>query len=357
MPERKDDPDQSPEAALAEDLGDLEARRLDQLAHMGGEVDDIDDYDPTGLDDGSDLDYVAPEDKDEDKDDEESADEDDDDKSTVEGEESDSDDAEEEEEADDADADVDSEDEDKAAAKPKGIPKHRFDEVNERRKTAEEENTRLKAELAAGKKPESEEEAFDFDAAEKEYLEFTLDGDTDSALAKRKEIRAAEHAEWKAEAKAETKDELSTDAEQTELLDLSKEAEGMFEVFDPDNDKYDQSLLDKVLVFMRGYEATGELDSRGDCFVAALADVVEMYDLMPEDDDAAADGGKPKPTGKKKVDNKKGKIKEQAHQPVGDQGSASADTGAAVPNIADMSDEDFDALPEKTQARLRGDLI
>jgi hypothetical protein len=117
-------------------------------------------------------------------------------------------------------------------------------------------------------------------------------------------------------------------------------------------------MLDKVLVFMRGYESSTDM-SRGDCFVAGLADVVDMYDLMPSEDDAEEDPKpEPKPTGKKKVDKKKAKVKEQAHQPVGDEGSASADTGAAsIGSIEDMSDEEFDALPEKTQARLRGDIL
>lgn len=373
---RKDDPDLAPDAALA--VEDTAERRAEQLAHLGGETDDIDDFDPAGLDDGSDLNFV-PEDKDEDEDadkgsdtegDEaeadkaDDADEDEDDASeaddTESGDDEDDteDDTEDEEVADEADSDDTGEDEGEADPKPapKGIPKHRFDEVNERRKAAEQELADLKAEQKAA--AEGEEETYDFDVAEKEYIELTLDGDTEGALAKRREIRAAEHAEWKAETKAETRTELDSDAETSELVALSKEAESMFDVFNPDHEDYNQPMLDKVLVYMRGYEQSSDM-SRGDCFVAALADVVEQYDLMPPEEGDAGDDPKPKPkpTGKKKVDKKKSKVKEQAHQPVGDSGSSSADSGAAVPNIEEMTDEEFDALPAKTQARLRGDIL
>jgi hypothetical protein len=114
-------------------------------------------------------------------------------------------------------------------------------------------------------------------------------------------------------------------------------------------------MLNKVLTFMRGYESSENM-TRGDAFVAGLADVVELYNLMPPEEDAEADAdAEPKPTGKKKVDKKKAKLKEDAHKPVGLDGDSSADAGIVAPNIEDMTDEELDALPEKTLARMRGD--
>jgi len=343
-------------------------REAEQRAYFGGDIDEIDDFDATGLDDGSDPNFTAPpasddadtEDKDDDSEDSENDSDDAADDADADSDDSDgdADDSEDDaEDADDADADVDSEGEDEAASKPapKGIPKHRFDEVNERRKAAEDENARLKAQIEAGKPPAEQEVPYDVRAGEKEYMDLLLDGDTEAALAKREEIDAAKEAKWRADTKGETKTELSQSEEQAELLALSSEAQTMFDVFNPDHEDYNQPMLNKVLTFMRGYEASGEM-SRSDAFVAGLADVVEMYDLMPEEA-APADDGKPKPTGKKKVDPKKAKLKEQAHQPVAGQGAASADNGAVAPDIETMTDEEIDALPEKTLARLRGDFV
>jgi len=346
--------DLAADAVLATDLGDEKERHAAQVAEMGGDLDDIDDFDASGLDDGS----VLPEDYDplnpapaasqSDEETEEEATDEEADDEVVE----DAPDAEAEEEPE-AEAEAEeSDDEEEPAKPPKGIPKWRFDEVNESRKAAEEKLARLEAQLEAGKPPEEAEEAYNIRDNEKEYMDLLLDGDTEAALAKREEIDAAKYASWKSETQTATKTELSSEAETQELVAMSKEAEQMFDVFNPDSDNYNQPMLDKVMVFMRGYEGTM---GRGDAFVAALADVVEMYDLMPpEEGDAPAAGT---PTGKAKVDPKKAKLKAQAHQPVGNQGGASADTGAVAPSIDDMSDEELDALPEKTLARMRGDIL
>ena len=323
--------DLAADAALA--VEHTPEREAEQRAYYGGDVDEVDDFDPTGLDDGSSLDgsnVPPPEEEEEEKEEEPE---------------------EEKEEEEEEPEEEEEEPEEKPA--PKGIPKHRFDEVNQRRKAAEEENARLKAELEAGKPPAEKEAPYDFDAAEKEYIDLTLDGDVDGALAKRKEIRAAEHAEWKSETMTETKSTLSADAEQAELISLSKEAEAMFGQFDPEHEDFDQGMLNKVLTFMRGYET--EM-SRTDAFIAGLADVVELYDLTVPGEEGDADPA-PKPTGKRKTDPKKAKLREKAHQPVGGEGSGSSDTGAVVPNIEDMTDEELEALPAKALARLRGDFV
>jgi hypothetical protein len=44
---RKNDPDLAPDAALATDLGDPVERHAKQVAEMGGDIDDIDNYDPS----------------------------------------------------------------------------------------------------------------------------------------------------------------------------------------------------------------------------------------------------------------------------------------------------------------------
>lgn len=344
------------DAALAEDLGDENERRAGQLEYYGGTVDDIDSENLEGLDDGSsfDPDNPAPPASQDDEKEEEEADDDDevDDSADAEKDESGE---EEPEKTDDADPDDDSKTEDEPAAKEKGIPKHRFDEVNERRKAAEAELAAYKAKETA--KEEAAVEKFDFRANEKLYMELMLDGDVDGALAKREEIDAAKESKWKTETTTATKVDLDVQAEQNELVSLSQEAEAMFDVFDPDSDNFNQGMLNKVLTFMRGYEAD-ETMSRSDAFVQGLADVIEMYDLMPEEAATKKTGKTTTPTGQKKTGGKaKETARANAHQPVGTTGKGSADTGAVVPDVDQMSDEEIDALPAKTLARLRGDFM
>ena len=365
---KKDDPDLAPDAALAEDLGDEDERQDKQREYFGGEKDDIDDFDPAGLDDGSDPEYVAP-DPDEDPEAKDDADKDPEPDAKADGDKEESDDADdsddeggeeggEEDAAEDADADESSE----AEADPdpeqkvKGIPKRRFDEVNERRKAAEEELARRDAEKAAGE--QAAEEVYDFDEAETEYMDLLLDGKTQDALAKRKEIRAAEKSDFQKETKEDVQSSQIQREVSQELDALSREAEKMFPVFDRDHDDFSPAITKKVMVYYHGYMEMGE-ENPGDAFVLALADVIDQYGLDGGDDpepDPDPDP-EPKPDGKKKDTAKKTEAAKQAHKPVAGEGAASDSHGAVVPNIEDMTDEELDALPEKTLARLRGDFV
>ena len=369
---RKDDPDLAPDAALAEDLGDEEERKAEQLTYFGGEKDDIDDFDPAGLDDGSDPNYVAPE-KDDEKEEEEVDDKDDSGESDAGESESESESESEEEDAgeekggkdeaessdEEADADDAGENADDADQKsaPKGIPKHRFDEVNERRKAAETELEALKAQNTATE--EGEAEVYDFDLAETEYMDLLLDGKTVDALAKRKEIRAAEKADFRADTTETVEGRRNQADTAAELGTLSAEAEKMFPVFDQNSEDFDPAMTRKVMVYYRGYVESGEAENPGDAFVMALSDVIVQYGLkeIGAAEGDAEDDVEPKPKGKKTDVPAKLAAAKNAHKPVAGEGLASDAAGAVVPDIENMTDEELDALPEKTLARLRGDFV
>ncbi len=370
------------DAALAEDLGDEEERRLGQIAEMGGEVADIDDWSPDGLDDGSDPNFKAPDDdgesggdddddKNKDKDDDGDSDDDKDkDKEGSEDDEAGEDDkdkddageaegeddaSEEEEPAGDSDAGEEDEEED-PAPKSKGIPKHRFDEVNERRKTAEARVAELEAKDKAV--DDVEEEIYDFRDNEKQYMDFLLDGKTEEALSKREEIDAAKEAKWKADTKAETHSEVNDTEIQRELSTMSKEAERLYPVFDENHADFEPAMADKVIVFYQGYLQTGAAKNPGDAFVMALADVVEQYKLEDKYNALGGDEDTPAPKPKdKKVDKTKAATKDKSHTPVAGEGAASDDAGAVAPDIENMTDEELEALPPKALSRLRGDFI
>ena len=375
------------DATLASDLGDEGKRRDDQLEYYGG------DKDATDTDDLSDLDRGDVVGEPEPKDDEDKGDEDD------ETEEKEDDEASEDEDGaeDDGDADADSDDDaeadddadgdsdsdsddsdgdetdeaddaDESDADEKdsrGIPRHRFKEVNARMKTAEGRLAVL--EKTSKAEDDAAEDKFDFDAAEKEYIDLTLDGKTEEATSKRREIRAAEKVEFVAAAKAETKTEVNEESIQRTGDDLAPHAEEMFPVFKPKHDDYNPDMVRKVSTFMRGYQADGLKGD--DALVAAIADVAELYKLndteSPSDEDTEDDGDK-KPT-KKKVAVKKGKkinktkeklklAEQQQRSPAGE-GKGSSEAGAVVPDIDQMTDEEIDALPAETLSRIRGDYV
>lgn len=152
-------------------------------------------------------------------------------------------------------ADDDKPDASSPSAEPKSgsIPKARFDEVNERRKTAEQELEAMRNELQALKssKPvaqaqstqqEAKElpaDAFDEDAKEQAYIEAMLDGDT----AKAKEIRKEINANLRKQAASEVR-ASNAQAEQAGLLSRAAEkASQEFPYLDTDDGAYALGLI------------------------------------------------------------------------------------------------------------------
>ncbi len=256
--------------------------------------------------------------------------------------------------------------------KPSGIPKSRFDQVNERRRIAEEELARRDAAVVAAK--DAEDNKYDFDKAEDEYIEFMLDGKKEEAKAKRTEIRTAEKAEWKSEAITESTTTVAEQQSIADVADLTDQAQDLYPVFDQTHADFNPEITAKTLAFYQGYRVTKPegVKNDSDAMVMAIADTIQLYDLdtiyhpeegkgeQTEEEKAAAEKAAKDAEETKKLDPKKDiekKLKdaEQQGTPVIKGGEGSQERGAAVPNIDDMSDEEFDALPAATLARMRGD--
>ena len=247
---------------------------------------------------------------------------------------------------------------------PRGIPKSRFDQVNERRRVAEEEIAR-RDKVDQAVEAAKTVEKYDFDKAEDEYTEFLLDGKKDDARAKRAEIRAAEKAEWKAEAIGESTLTVAEQQSAAEVNDLTDQAQALYPVYDGKHEDYSPEITAKTMAFYNGYKLTRPPGAQtdADAMVMAIADTVALYGLDEKyRADADEEGKDADEEGKKEVKlppkaeiDKKLKDAEQQPAPVLKGGEGSNDRGAAVPDIGDMTDEEMDALPAATLSRMRGD--
>lgn len=363
--------DLAPDASLATDIPDEAERRAEQMKYYGGEADDIDDEDFMSVDRGDSIEPPELDDEEEEEEQtaeaegDETADADDDDDTDDEADtedavaDDDESDAEAGDEGDVAESEADDDESKDTSGRDQRIPLSRFNEVNERMKAAERRLAELEKQEEAAE--QAAEEAYDFDKAEVEYQELLLDGRTQEATAKRKEIRAAEHELWKNETKQETTQELSEKQSLDELNELSTQAAKMYPIFNDTAEEFDAAATQKVLTFMRGY---AQEMNPADAFVSALSDVINMYDLDTKYGYTESQGETPKKqdaTPKKKAPKKQTKeklevAKKQPKSPAG-LGKGSADAGAAVPDIEKMSDAEIDALPADTLARLRGDYV
>lgn len=280
------------------------------------------------------------------------------------------DDADAEDDAEDSDESEETDDEKPAKGKDQRVPLDRFRDVNKRMRAAEKRVEQLEREIEAskGKEPKADEEKpYDFDKAEAEYQDLVLDGKKADAIAKRREIRAAERAAYQKET-AETSRLTVTSERDSELMDaLAAKYEASYPEMDENHPDFNPEVNLEVEALLTGYLNQG-LDPPK-AFAKALKRATENFDLKPADergDPEAEKGGKGKGKAKTDEQNKKaaekGKAKvnkaKKAPPNTNADGARGDEGGDSVPKSVDeMSEEEFNALPKSTIARMRGDFV
>ena len=243
--------------------------------------------------------------------------------------------------------------EEKPSKKPM-VPKARLDEVLAKQKALQKQLDEIKA---ANEKSEEAPEAYDFDAKEVEYQNMVLDGETEKAVALRREIRQAERAQLEYEMRQEMTQTVSQDREMTALQQAAAAMEEAYPVFDKNSESYNEDYTNEVVelrdMFMvKGYDAVAALSR-------AVKYVVSDHGLDEVQESAPSLAGKPQKTdelAKKRAQVGK-KLKAAEAQPPELPGESSSMHGEKAIDIANMTEEEFDALPEATLKRLRGDIL
>ena len=142
-----------------------------------------------------------------------------------------------EEEVDEIEAETDDEteeleevlDEPKAKKKGQMVPKSRLDEVLAKQKALQKQLDELKQ---ANQPPPPELPSYDFEAKEREYQDFILDGEPDKAAKLRSEIRNAEREAMSHELRREVEQTVTRNNEETALQQAATLLEIEYPVFD-----------------------------------------------------------------------------------------------------------------------------
>ena len=237
------------------------------------------------------------------------------------------------------------------------VPKSRLDEVLAKQKALEKQLDDLRAQK---QEPGEAPEAYDFDAKEVEYQNLVLDGEAQKAAALRKEIRAAERAQLEYEIGSKIGESVSQSQQATALQQAASELENNFPVFDRNSDQYNEGYTQEVIDLRDAFIVKGENP------VAALTKaakfVLREYDLVDMGETAAAPSlsGQTAPrldeVAKKRAEVSR-KLKAAESQPPEMPGESSSARGEKPLDIASMTEDEFNALPEATLKRLRGDLM
>lgn len=257
---------------------------------------------------------------------------------------------------------VDTQDDTNTPAEPTGrsagIPKARFDEVNEARKTAQAELERANAELerlrsvkpaatpATQAAPVEVASDFDEDAKEEAYIEAMLEGDTAKAKEIRKEINA--HLREQAAVEVETRNNARTQA--NNLQSASTQAVEDFPYLDTPDGEFALGLI----VAQRNADI-----ARGVPAHVALANAVQK--IAPR---FAPDGqttpSKGLPGGKPAIDTRTQQAIERGaadslRQPASIQAGIGNRADSVRVNVADLDEEQFATLSLADKKRARGD--
>jgi len=234
------------------------------------------------------------------------------------------------------------------------VPKSRLDEVLNKQKALQKQLDDMKA---AQVPAEDAPEEYDFGSKEVEYQTHLLDGEAEKAAVIRAEIRRAERTQIEYEMTQKMTQTVSHNQQATALQQAANDLESSFPVFDQAsaeyNAEYTQEVIDLRDAFM----------TKGDNAVAALSKaakyVVREYDLEGAVE-APSLAGKVAPksdeVAKKRAEVSR-KLKAADAQPPDLPGESSASRGEKGLDMNNMTEDEFNALPEATLKRLRGDIL
>ena len=241
----------------------------------------------------------------------------------------------------------------KPAKKPM-VPKARLDEVLAKQKALQKQLDEINA---ANEKAEEAPESYDFDAKEVEYQNMVLDGETEKAVALRREIRKAERDTLEYEMRQEMNQTVNQDRQMTALQQAANAMEDAYPVFDRNSDDFNEDMTNEVVelrdaFMMKGYEAVDALSK-------AVKYVVKDHDLDQAQESAPSLAGKAQKSDElaKKRAQVSRKLKAADAQPPELPGESSSNHGEKALDLSTMTEEEFDALPEATLKRLRGDIL
>lgn len=256
------------------------------------------------------------------------------------------------------------------------IPKSRFDEAVGKERDAREAAEARAAELerrlqqAQAQAAQSGERAEQIkqidsklDELEKQHAELLLDGKVDDAAKVQREMRQLNRTAARLEATDESTATTSAQLE-SERLDASiARIEADYPTLNPKSENYDPEVVQMILLVQgsmvqNGIPASFAMEQAAERVMARLSAPAPKEEAKKDETLEAAKN-------KKDAEDRKEKAVEKAMSAQKSQPSSLKDAGLdsdkagehGLPDVSQMSAEEYDALPAATKARLRGDMV
>jgi len=244
-----------------------------------------------------------------------------------------------------------------AKTKKPMVPKARLDEVLSKQKALQKQLDDIKAAQVVA---ENAPEEYDFSTKEVEYQSLVLDGEAEKAAGLRQEMRKAERDQMAYEMRQEMTQTVNQNQQASALQTAANDLEVNFPVFDQNSESYNAEYTQEVIDLRDAFitQGLGAVEALG----KAANFVVKSYDLVETADEGSALSGDKAPAkradevAKKRAEVSR-KLRAADAQPPELPGESSANRGEKGLDLATMSEDEFNALPEATLKRLRGDII
>lgn len=258
-------------------------------------------------------------------------------------------------------------------ARATGIPKSRFNEVNEQRKAAEAKAAELEAELArlragqsaaasstaapAAQQTAAEKPAFDEEAMEQSYVEALIEGDSKKAASIRREINTHLREQTAAAVRAQAEQDRQAEQARAAANDLAAESAATIQAY-PYLDTEEGAEALELIVAARDSKI-----ARGMAPAAALRAAVKA--IAPKFAPAGAGAAADTPTKDLPPAQAKGDLRTAAAikrgaeasvaQPAQLTGGVGERAEAGRVNVEQMTDDQFAKLTDADKRKLRGD--
>ena len=254
------------------------------------------------------------------------------------------------------------------------IPKFRLDAATARARKAEDALAKAEQKLAEAeakksgddktKTPEETHEAAlaEIDGKIAEAMKEGKSEDISKLMAESRTLERAFQSDVNTVNLKASSDSTRAQVDETALVSsILDQLETQYPMFDENSDQFNADANADVLKMQRGLMAAG--DSAADALVEAVNMVLPKYGITAEEeDDGKGDAAKTeaaKKAAEKKAEQIKKNLKDAKKVPpeMDDAGSDSDTAGPEgdLPNAADLTEAEYDALPEATKKKMRGD--
>ncbi len=259
---------------------------------------------------------------------------------------------------------------DPSKAKPEAInvPKPRLDKEIKKRRAAEDRAKELEQQLATAVAEQNKKtgDKIDIDALSEEMSDAILDGKP-AEFAKRLKVLLADVESRTIEKTLSEVPNLANTAVETRQKqesfdDVVTRLEDTFDVVNPGSETFDEDFVDDVLALQHAYVKRGETPAEAmqKAFEKTLR--MDKPDIYQEHFEQTDTPDAPQPDTDKNAKRTKQALKKKLEladkqPPKPESGKGNRSTESLTVDLENISEEEFDALPESKKRELRGDAL